>query len=67
MIHSGAVVAAGISQGKAVTFKYDFKVSSFCFHKLSNSHSTRQAPTSGMSVTHFITNRTSNWQMSLMQ
>ena len=27
MIHSGAVVAAGISQGKTSTFKFDFGVS----------------------------------------
>ena len=28
MIHSGAVVAAGVSQGRSSTFRFDLKVSS---------------------------------------
>ena len=31
MIHSGAVVAAGVSQGRSSTFKFDLKVCIFNF------------------------------------
>ena len=36
MIHSGAVVAAGVSQGRSSTFRFDLKVS--CNQYLSKSN-----------------------------
>ena len=32
MIHSGAVVAAGVSQGRSSTFKFDLKVSTYLYY-----------------------------------
>lgn len=46
MIHAGAVVAAGISQGKSTTFRRDFR----CFHYFRNDHEKRDFVVGGASA-----------------
>lgn len=43
MIHSGAVIAAGISQGKSSTFNRDFKI----FHYFREDHEKRDFVSGG--------------------
>lgn len=51
MIHSGSVIAAGISQGRSTSLKRDFKVSPSLVH-IPTAKGTRNVPWKAGSVLH---------------